>query len=154
MSNEINNANVENELLESLMKMEPSQIQCLKDNLFVKRNEIEDVSELTCPDCSSSFIIKFGKNRLGKQRYRCNYCKRIFVIPSKSVLNCSKKPVQMWLRYLECMENGMSIRKSAGIVGINSNTSFQWRHKILKALKSELSSNISESVEIDRTGEV
>ena len=43
----------------------------------------------------------------------------------------------------------MSIRKSAVIVGINPTTSFQWRHKILNAIKSELPSKLSGTVEID-----
>ena len=152
--NEINDINNEDELLESLMNMKPSQIQCLKDILFAKTDkpsqESQNVSDLNCPDCSASYIIKFGKNRLGKQRYRCNHCGRLFVIPTtKSPLSCSKKPAQMWFRYVECMENGMSIRKSAAIVGITPNTSFQWRHKILNAIKSELPSKLSGIIEID-----
>ena len=152
--NEINTINNEDELLENLMNMKSSQIQCLKDILFAKSDEISkenlNISELKCPDCSSAFIIKFGKNRLGKQRYRCNHCRRLFVIPTtKSPLSCSKKPAKMWLHYVECMENGMSIRKSAAIVGITTNTSFQWRHKILNAIKSELPSKLSGIVEID-----
>ncbi len=43
----------------------------------------------------------------------------------------------------------MSIRKSAAIVGINPNTSFQWRHKILNGLNGELPSKLSGTVEID-----
>ena len=153
MCNGSNNINNENELLESLVNMKPSQMQCLKDILFSKADHLSDEDQnthaLCCPDCSSSFIIKFGKNRLGKQRYRCNHCKRIFVLPTKSPLSCSKKPTKMWLHYVECMENGMSIRKSAAIVGITPNTSFQWRHKILNAIKSELPSKLSGTVEID-----
>ena len=154
MCNENNNANNEDELLESLMNMKPSQMQRFKDILFTKiaklSDESQNASDLSCPNCSSSFIIKFGKNRLGKQRYRCNHCKRIFVIPTtKSPISCSKKPAKMWLHYVECMENGMSIRKSAAAVGINPNTSFQWRHKILNAIKSELPSKLSGIVEID-----
>ena len=153
---ETNDINNEDELLESFMNMKPSQIQCFKDILFSKADNLSDegqnTSDLSCPNCSSSTIIKFGKNRLGKQRYRCNHCKRIFVIPTtNSPLSCSKKSAKMWLHYVECMENGMSIRKSAAIVGITSNTSFQWRHKILNAIKSELPSILSGIVEIDET---
>ncbi len=151
---EINDMNNEDELLESLMNMKPSQMQCLRDILLTKTDKLSEEgkssSELNCPDCSSLTIIKFGKDRLGKQRYRCSHCKRIFVIPTtKSHLSCSKKPAKMWLHYVKCMENGMSIRKSAVIVGINPTTSFQWRHKILNAIKAELSSKLSGTVEID-----
>ena len=90
---EIDDIDNKDELLESLMIMKPSQMQCFKDILFAKTynlsEESQNTSELNCPNCSSSTIIKFGKNRLGKQRYRCNDCKRIFVIPTtNSPLSC------------------------------------------------------------------
>ncbi len=89
---EIDDIDNKDELLEGLMNMKPSQMQCLKDIIFSKTDKLSDESqatpELSCPDCSSLTIIKFGKNRLGKQRYRCNHCKRIFVLPTNSPLSC------------------------------------------------------------------
>ena len=90
---EINGIDNEDELLESLMNMKPSQMQCFKDILFAKTDKLShegrSTSDLSCPDCSASTIIKFGKNRLGKQRYRCNHCRRIFVLPTtNSPLSC------------------------------------------------------------------
>ncbi|MDP4087943.1 MAG: IS1595 family transposase [Bacillota bacterium] len=146
-------------IFEAIKSLKPSQIKYLEDSLLLpetavpEENQHESVhdSSLVCPKCGSFSIVKFGRNRLGKQRYKCKTCKRSFVIPSKSPLRCSKKAVQQWLLYMECMAKGMSIRKSAAVVGINMKTSFYWRHKILNALKSEMKDNLSGIVEIDET---
>ncbi|MDP4088216.1 MAG: IS1595 family transposase [Bacillota bacterium] len=139
----------ENESFEAFNGLKPSQVKYLKDILFSRKTEITEEEHPHCPDCSSSGVIKFGKNRLGKQRYSCKKCLRTFVLPTKSPLSCSKKPADKWLLYLECMAKGMSIRKTAAIVGIQPNTSFYWRHKILNALKEALSNDLSGIVEID-----
>ncbi|MDP4091314.1 MAG: IS1595 family transposase [Bacillota bacterium] len=156
MSNEINKAG---EVFEAIKSLKPSQIKYLKNVLLPRETAVSEEKQhkgshdvpLVCPKCGGSSIIKCGRNRLGKQRHRCKNCKRIFVIPSKSPLRCSKKTVQQWLLYMECMAKGMSIRKSAAVVGINMKTSFYWRHKILNALKLEFKDNLSGIVEIDET---
>ncbi|MDP4090201.1 MAG: IS1595 family transposase [Bacillota bacterium] len=157
MSDELNKTN---EVFEAIKSLKPSQIKYLENVLLSpetaipegNQHESSHVEVLACPDCGSSSIVKFGRNRLGKQRHKCKNCKRSFVLPSKSPLRCSKKTVQQWLLYMECMAKGMSIRKSAVVVGINIKTSFYWRHKILNALKSEMKDNLSGVVEIDETG--
>ncbi|MDX2271045.1 MAG: IS1 family transposase [Cyanobacteriota bacterium] len=35
---------------------------------------------MTCPDCQSSEVVKYGKIHSGKQRYRCHSCHRQFVL--------------------------------------------------------------------------
>ena len=42
---------------------------------------------MNCPDCFSDEIVKNGAFKNGKQRYKCNYCGRQFV------LNPQKKPI-------------------------------------------------------------
>ncbi|NJL99981.1 MAG: IS1 family transposase [Synechococcaceae cyanobacterium SM2_3_2] len=34
---------------------------------------------VTCPECNSSNVVKYGKIHNGKQRYRCHGCHRQFV---------------------------------------------------------------------------
>ncbi|MDP4091502.1 MAG: IS1595 family transposase [Bacillota bacterium] len=147
------------EIFESIKDLKPSQIKYLENVLLSpesaipegKQHDSSHAEVLACPKCGSSSIVKFGRNRLGKQRHRCKDCRRSFVIPSKSPLRCSKKTVQQWLLYIECMAKGMSIRESAAVVAINIKTSFYWRHKILNALKTEMKDNLSGVVEIDET---
>ncbi|MDY5917149.1 MAG: IS1595 family transposase, partial [Treponema sp.] len=48
----------------------------------------------------------------------------------------SKKSFSVWKKYIDCMMNGFTVRKSAEICGINKDTAFIWRHKILDALQN------------------
>ena len=103
----------------------------------------EDVKEFrfskgkVCPHCSSELISKNGKYN-GKQRYICKDCKRTFTDFTNSAVYRSKKSLDKWLKYAKCMIMGLSIRKSAKIVGINIATSFFWRHKILDCISAFL----------------
>ena len=90
-----------------------------------------------CPHCSSELISKNGKYN-GKQRYICKDCKRTFTDFTNSAIYRSKKSLDKWLKYAKCMIMGLSIRKSAKIVGINIATSFFWRHKILDCISAFL----------------
>ncbi|MDP4089738.1 MAG: IS1595 family transposase [Bacillota bacterium] len=155
MCNHTNNPAEIKEIFEILKALKPSQKKYLEDilismGIIVPEEKESDTDHvLACPDCSGNSISKFGKNRLGKQRYKCKECRRIFVIPKKSLISCTRKTIRQWLLYMECMAKGMSIRKSAAVVGIHKNTSFHWRHKILNALRGELKNDVSGIVEID-----
>jgi transposase-like protein len=116
-------------------------LQLIKDRFFN--------TEKLCPCCGGSNYIKNGKNRLKRQRYACKDCDRIFSDMTNSPLSYTKKPPEQWIKYMECMSKGLSIRKSAQIVKINRNTAFHWRHKILNAIKSKLKDNLGGIVEIN-----
>ena len=73
-------------------------------------------------------IVRYGfKN--GHQRFKCKNCGRIFNEVTNSVFMCSKKSFDIWEKYIECMINEFTIRKSAKICKICITTAFVWRHK-------------------------
>ena len=100
-------------------------------------NELEEQrfsKGIYCPHCGCvENAQKFGKSN-SKQRYRCKDCGRTFSATSESILSGTHKSLSTWERYIECMLDGLSIRKSAEECGISLQTSFVWRHKILDAL--------------------
>jgi transposase-like protein len=102
-----------------------------------------------CPSCGSLRTVKNGINRLKKQCYKCKTCGRNFCESTYSLLSYSKKPVQKWLEYMECMSGNLSIRDCAKKVCINRNTAFQWRHKILHAVKNTLEDSLTGIIEAD-----
>jgi transposase-like protein len=152
-----------NSIIAMLRTMNPVQLISFKELIFSdndKKSKISDEdflqlikdrffnTEKLCPRCGSSSFIKNGKNRLSKQRYVCKDCDRIFSDMTNSPLSYTKKPPEQWIKYIKCMSEGLSIRKSAEIVKINRNTAFHWRHKILNAIKSRLKDNLGGIVEI------
>lgn len=105
----------------------------------------------SCPHCNEHNVVRNGKYN-GKQRYLCKSCKKSFSDFTYSPIYSSKKPIDKWLKYAECMILGYSIRKCAEILEINIATSFYWRHKILGALKSFIGVGSVEGViEADET---
>lgn len=98
-------------------------------------NEIkEDIKSKICPRCKSEYIVKNGKYS-GKQRYICKECGKTFSQRTNSAIVYSKKTVEQWIKYIECMLRGYSLRRCAKEVKINLSTAFYWRHKIINGLK-------------------
>ena len=88
------------------------------------------------PHCGDICIVRRGKTASGKQRYLCKACNRTFTDTTNTTLQYTKKHLHIWLKYIECMANQYSVRKSARICGISIPTSFNWRHKILDSLRN------------------
>ena len=74
----------------------------------------------------------------------CLSCRKTFNIATNTIVSGTTKDLSVWDKYIDCMMNGLSIRKSAQICGIHISTSFEWRHKILDALQ-----NMADSVKLD-----
>lgn len=87
-----------------------------------------------CPKCGGKHIVRNGHRKDGTQRYVCRCCGVSFVATSNTVIAGTHKELDTWKKYIECMLNGVSVRKAADICGIHRNTAFSWRHKILETL--------------------
>lgn len=92
-------------------------------------------NEPVCPHCGShgKGVTKNGV-RKGVQRYRCRHCCKSFTLRTGSVFAYTKTGMGAWKKFLNCMMQGKTIRKSAAECGIHRTTAFAWRHKILDAL--------------------
>lgn len=120
-----------NELLERIVGVEKSTSQSKEEYLTEKRF----ADGVKCPYCNGKHIQRNGKAR-GYQQYICVDCKKYFSATTNTIISCTKLPLEKWNKYIECMMTNLSIRKCAEICGINKNTAFLWRHKILDALQS------------------
>lgn len=123
----------------------------LLSNTFVSKMNIEDfvikerfTNGSVCPICGCVHVVRNGHRKDGAQRYVCKDCGKSFVITTNSIVSGTHKDFSVWGKYIDCMMNGLSIRKTAIACGIHRNTAFLWRHKILDALQ-----NMAESVTLD-----
>ncbi|ANE35595.1 IS1595 family transposase (InsA domain) [Campylobacter iguaniorum] len=96
-----------------------------------------------CPHCKSTHFVKNGKVQ-GRQRFICMDCYKTFAQTNNTILYCVKKDLSVWEKYIHCMIEKYSLRKTAQICGISLPTAFAWRHKILDALQE-----IQENVKLD-----
>lgn len=90
-----------------------------------------------CRRCESSQIVKYGRDKNGKQRYRCKACNTIFYNDSFSVASRTRHDPETWRKYVEMLLNRASLKECALACKISVQTAFTWRHKILNALQHD-----------------
>ena len=141
--------------LDIIGKLTVAEQESLKTMLlspaFVKPLNIEDfvakerfANGRVCPLCGCIHVVRNGHRKDGTQRYVCKDCGKSFVIATNSIVSGTRKDLSVWEQYIDCMMNGLSIRKTAVACGIHRNTAFLWRHKILDALQ-----NMADDVTLD-----
>ncbi|MCM3671979.1 IS1595 family transposase [Mesobacillus maritimus] len=102
-----------------------------------------------CPHCKSNGVVRFGKYN-GRQRYKCKDCGKTFSDLTNSPLQGTHYP-ERWLKFIDCMLKGMSLRESSKIVGVHHVTLFYWRHKVLSALEQMQIEQFEGILEVDET---
>lgn len=131
-------------LLNKLMQVHELKMPVIES---AKKEASIKVPKKPCPHCESSNVMKRGiQNNL--QMYSCSACKKWYSQSTGTPL-WDIKLKGKWTKYLTCMVEGYSIRKSAKESGICIQTSFDWRHKILASLNSLVPATLSGVVECD-----
>lgn len=105
-----------------------------------------------CPHCGCSHVVRNGRRPDGVQRFLCKDCGKSFVVTTNSITERTKKSLDQWEKYVECMLNGFSLRQCASQCNISLPTAFYWRHRILDALQAMAGSVLLDGiVEADET---
>lgn len=159
------------DILKEIQKLNPAEKQRLRaffiDALTASSstgNVLQEISERKnkqgyfCPHCQSKHVVRFGKyttlvdgDEVKKQHYRCKSCTATFTDLTNTALYRTRR-LNKWIKFIECMIDGYSLRKSAKLVkGISHVTLFYWRHKLLSALKQIEVDNFQGIVEMDET---
>ena len=135
---------VQSKLLDELLIDQELQGKILQEanNEVLKKRD-----KKPCPHCKSINVYKRGKQK-GVQMYKCNSCNKWYSETTGTPLYDIKLKTK-WQSYLNCMEQGMPIKKIAKKIGISIQTSFDWRHKILSALSQFIPTKLSGQVECD-----
>lgn len=147
------------QLVEQFRELAPSQQDSLLSQLLLIREASAPILEKAeaeteassyrkpCPYCQCRKVYKRGKQK-GVQMYQCRGCNKWYSQTTGTPLWDIKKK-EKWQHYLQCMQRGMSIKKTAREVGISIQTSFDWRHKILSALVAQEPRTLGTTVECD-----
>jgi transposase-like protein len=141
--------------LNKLDKVSSSQYWVFKGkfNILDKKKEVtlllEQDDTVKCGHCHSTHFVKNGRLR-DLQRYKCKTCGRNFNQLTGTPLARLKKKGR-WLRFSECLNQGLSVRKAAEEVGVNKNTSFKWRHRFLKNTNDLYAKALNGAVETAET---
>lgn len=106
------------------------------DKLNIEAGSI--IKKTACPHCCSKSISKYGYTPKGRKRYICKDCGRTFVDTTGTPVYNSKKTVSKWIEYIECLAKRDTLREISAKLKISLTTAFQWRHKILHAVKNKV----------------
>ena len=103
----------------------------------------------SCPHCQGNDVVLHGRDRNGRQRFKCRRCTKTYNITTGTPLARARKP-EKWASYLDFMTEHKSVRKivSAGI-GVNHVTVWRWRHRFLTATVSDTAAVLSGVIEAD-----
>ena len=66
-----------------------------------------------CPACGSNKVVRNGRRKDGVQKFCCKECGRAFVAKSSTIASGTRKPLDTWIKYIECMMNWATVRESA-----------------------------------------
>jgi transposase-like protein len=104
-----------------------------------------------CPLCQGNNIVLHGKDRNGRQRFKCRGCRRSYNILTGTPMARARKP-EKWGEYLVCMTEHMSVRKIvASGIGVHQVTAWRWRHRFLQAAANDNTAILSGVVEANET---
>ena len=90
-----------------------------------------------CRKCGSKHLVRFGKDKNGKQRYKCSACGATFTGTSFSVISHSHCSEDTWEKYIGLLLDSAPLTRCAKECKISVRTAFIWRHKILNALQKD-----------------
>ena len=119
------------------------------ENTINKIRESRFNEGLVCPHCHNDDIIKHGKTNK-QQRYRCKSCEHTFTDFTGTPIEQIMKKKEFF-HSLQCMLEGKSLPETAKEIGVSIPTAFDWRHKVLSALKKNKNDKLSGLLEVDDT---
>lgn len=87
-----------------------------------------------CPRCKSKNVVKNGHDKNRVQNYKCKDCKKKFNSCTGTVVARTKLTYEQLVIFFECMNDKLSIKKTASKMKVNKNTVFLLRHKVLDGI--------------------
>lgn len=84
-----------------------------------------------CPRCHSKNIIKNGHDKNKVQTYQCKECRKKFNACTNTLVAHIKLTYEKLIIFFECRNDKLSVKKTTAKMGVNKNTVFLLRHKVL-----------------------
>ena len=125
------------ELIELVKKLPEECVEDAIDYIREKANENRKTKpKRPCPHCKSSKVSRYGIKH-GRQRYRCNECRKTYVETTNTIMYHSQAGEVVWKQVVKDTMEGVPLAETTDTKGISHSTAFRMRHKILLSLQSE-----------------
>jgi transposase-like protein len=111
----------------------------------------ETLRARTCPHCQGKNIVLHGKDQNGRQRLKCQDCRKTYNIMTGTPMARARMP-EKWGTFVDCMNQQMSVRKIvASGIGIDQVTAWRWRKRFLQTTANGQAAILSGVVQADET---
>lgn len=131
-------------LFAQIQSLKPDELKLVADSIMAvlkgkpSTDNVQPEKITICRKCGvEGTVAKFGKDKNGKQRYRCKCCGATFTMTSYTTISHTHCDLSKWEKYVEYLLAGLSLEKCSRLCGISVRTAFLWRHKILSILKND-----------------
>lgn len=92
-----------------------------------------------CPVCRGTDCIRYGRSKLGAQRWKCKRCGRVHNSGGTgTILSRTKLDHETWMRYAECFVDRLSDARVSERLGVCNKTAWFMRIRTLEALYRNL----------------
>ena len=91
---------------------------------------------VTCPVDITHKIVKNGKDRNNKQRYKCLDCGKTFYSTSQTLSSNTSQSIGKWVEFIFGLFNALTCEQLSEKCKISTTTAWQWRLKIFEAIES------------------
>jgi transposase-like protein len=144
-------------LLEQLDNLTPVQCDALTEALGNDGSSSEVITLIetrfeaapACGHCASEDFGQWG-HASNMRRYKCHGCNRTFNALTGTPLAHLRRR-DAWLAYARALVDGVSLRKAAKRANICLDSSFRWRHRMLKNSQNKRPVQLTGIVEADET---
>ena len=135
MENIIDIYNLLPEEIDKIIKDLTNALEVIKHRKNTNSKFIDnEKDEIICPCCKSKNIIKNGHDKNKVQTYYCKNCTKRFSPCTNTPIAHSKLTYEQLVIFFNCMNDKLSIKKTAAKMGCNKNTVFLLRHKVLESI--------------------
>ena len=93
-----------------------------------------------CPKCGTAHpkVVRSGFAGSGKQMFRCASCGRRFTYDSGRLTWYSHQNADQWKTLILDTFSGQSLRSTSGKIGVDMETAFNMRHRLMCVLEKIL----------------
>ena len=135
MENIIDIYNLLPEEIDMMIKNLTNALEVIKHRKNTNSKFVDnEKEEIVCPCCKSNKIIKNGHDKNKVQTYYCKSCTKRFSSCTSIPISHTKLTYEQLVVFFNCMNDKLSIKKTAAKMGCNKNTVFLLRHKVLESI--------------------
>lgn len=93
------------------------------------------VENVTCPHDKTHDIIKNGKDRHGRQRFKCKCCNETFFATQHTLSSNVTQDISIWVRFISGMLKQENLESLAEACSISVSTAMNWQLRVFEAIR-------------------